>query len=149
MVRTALALINQSFSNLLTKIHRRYILWKYGYKDWAVYQRMTDPDIFWRATRILDFYHGYPYVYCIENRNHQAYYWDLAIDGGWRLHQWCEKNCEDKFRFDGHRVRKQTPIGINGVEESEWWVDEIGGGDYIFAAFKSERDFNWFMLKWS
>jgi len=123
------------------EIRRRYILWKHGYKDWAVYQRMTDSDIFWQATKIVDFYHGYHYVYCIENRNHHAYHWDIAFDGGWQLHQWCEKNCEDKFRFDWHRVLRNYC--------GEWEVNEIAGGDYIFAAFKSERDFNWFMLKWA
>jgi hypothetical protein len=25
----------------------------------------------------------------------------------------------------------------------------LGGGDYIFAAFKNERDFNWFLMRWS
>ena len=123
------------------KVKHRYILWRSGYKDWNTYLRMTDPDISWRASRIVDFYHGYPYVYCIENRNHLAYYWDLGLDGSWRLHQWCEKNCKDKFRFDGHRVLKNY--------WGEWEVNEIGGGDYMFAAFKNERDFNWFMLKWS
>lgn len=137
MVRTALARIRQ----FKESIRRKYILWKHGYKDWAVYQRMTDPDIMWTAIKIVDFYHGYRYVYCIENRNHQVYYWDLGMDGGWQLQQWCRKNCKDKFRFDAHRVIKNR--------WGEWEVNEIGGGDYVFAAFKSERDFNWFMLKWS
>jgi hypothetical protein len=137
MVRTALARIKQFKEDL----RRKWILHRHGYKDWDMYIRMTDPDILWRATRIVDFYHGYHYVYCIENRNHQAYYWDLGNDGGYQLHQWCRKNCKDKFRFDFHRVIKN--------HWGDWEVNEIGGGDYVFAAFKSERDFNWFMLKWS
>jgi hypothetical protein len=25
----------------------------------------------------------------------------------------------------------------------------LAGGDYIFVAFKDERDFNWFLMRWS
>lgn len=141
MVRSTLALISQSFDKLSEKIRRRYILWKHGQHGLEIYLRKTDPDIFWPATRIKDFYHGYPHVYCIEDHNHHVYYWDLPIDGSYQIHQWCKENCEDKFRFDYQRVAK-TYCG-------EWEVDEIGGADYIFAAFKSEQDFLLFTLKWT
>jgi hypothetical protein len=31
----------------------------------------------------------------------------------------------------------------------EWHINELGGGDYIFIAFKDEVDFMMFMLKWA
>jgi hypothetical protein len=31
----------------------------------------------------------------------------------------------------------------------QWEINELGGGDYIFAAFKNEQDFNWFLMRWS
>jgi hypothetical protein len=31
----------------------------------------------------------------------------------------------------------------------EWHINELGGGDYIFAAFKDPEDFFMFSLKWA
>jgi hypothetical protein len=31
---------------------------------------------------------------------------------------------------------------------NEWHINELGGGDYIFAAFKDPEDFFIFRLKW-
>jgi hypothetical protein len=145
MVRTALARIKQFKQHL----GRKWILHRHGYKNWDMYVRMTDPDIFWGATNMVDFYHGYPYVYCIENRNHLAYHWEPGRDGDYQLQQWCRGACKDKFRVDWHRVSQQTPIGNNGVEAPEWWIDEFGGVDHVFAAFKSQCDYTWFALRWS
>lgn len=134
--------------NILEKIKAKYNTWiekrflaRNGCKDWATYHRMTDTDINWRASRVKDFYHGYPYVYCIENHKHFAYFWEIHTDGMWVMSNWCDENCKDKYRFDFHRVIKNY--------WNDWEVNEIGGGDYIFAAFKNERDFTMFALKWS
>jgi hypothetical protein len=32
--------------------------------------------------------------------------------------------------------------------EQEWEINSLGGGDYIFIAFKDERDMMWFKLRW-
>jgi hypothetical protein len=32
---------------------------------------------------------------------------------------------------------------------NQWECNDIGGGDYLFAAFKNERDFSWFLMRWS
>lgn len=133
----------------------RAFLKKHGCETWDEYNRRYDPDYNIRATRIKDIYHGYPWVYCFENREHFAYtlLYDYGPGGchyGYNdIISWCNDNLSDKFRFDGHRVHKQTPIGNNGVEDSEWFINEISGGDYIFAAFKSESDYLWFLLRWT
>jgi hypothetical protein len=113
---------------------------RHSVETWAQYNHHYDPDINWRATRVNDFYHGYPYVYCFENHRHDVYYWDVHLDGIYVLSQWCKDNCKDKFRFDFHRVIKY---------HNQWEFNDIGGGDYIFAAFKDEQDFVMFALRWA
>jgi len=95
------------------------------------------------ATRLVDFYHGYKYIYCFENHKHQIYYWDLAYVGSYNVTKWCRKNLSGKWRFDVHRAIKYPSTG------NEWEINELGGGDYIFAAFTDERDYMLFTLRWS
>ena len=127
----------------------RRFLRKHGCETRAQYERKYDPDVFHRATRIKDYYHGYPYVYCFENHQHDVYHWDVHIDGIYMLEQWIASQGMGKHRFDWHRVYRQTPIGLDGPEEPEWWINELGGGDYIFVAFKEPKDFTWFLLRWT
>lgn len=114
---------------------------KHRCETWEQYHRIYDPDFNIRATEIQNIYHGYLYVYCFENHHHEIYYWDIAIDGTYRVTEWCKMNLNDKFRFDFHRVVKDS----NG----NWVTNELGGGDYIFAAFKNNKDYAYFLLKWS
>jgi hypothetical protein len=137
----------------LLRLKARYRRWraarklrKSGYASWAMYRRHCDPDVVSYAYRITDFYKGYPFVYCFEDRDHYAY--ELLADygpgglifGQDRMMAWCEENSKSKYRFDCHRVGKR-----NG----EWHFDELGGGDFEFAAFKDERDYVMFLLRWS
>lgn len=112
---------------------------KHGCKTWKEYHRKFDPDFNIRARRINDIYYGYPYVHCFENPKHEVYLWDLGYDGMDVVHKWCEENLTGKFRLDVHRV-----ILYNGI----WEINEIGGGDYVFAAFKDPKDFTHFLLRW-
>ena len=122
---------------------------KSGYKSWEQYRRNNDPGITWRASRVKDFYRGYKYVYCFEDRKHYAY--ELLYDygpGGIRygasdIYDWCEKYARFKCRVDEHRVIKYPSTGM------EWEFNDIGGGDYIFAAFNDEKDYMMFLLRWS
>ena len=132
---------------LLTYLRTKIKTWqdnrflkRHGCESWAQYNRQYDPDINWRATRVNDFYHGYPYVYCFENHRHEVYHWDVHIDGTYVIDNWCDDNCKGKHRMDFHRVIKY---------HNQWEFNDLGGGDYIFAAFKNERDFNWFLMRWS
>lgn len=141
---------------LLTYLRTKIKTWqdnrflrKHGCDNWKDYNYRFDPDVFKPANRVNDYYHGYTHFYCFENHKHEVYDWDLHTDGIWKLSQWAEKNCRGKFRFDFLRVYQQTPIGLNGAEKSEWWINELGGQDFIFVAFKEERDYTWFMLRWA
>lgn len=119
---------------------------KHGCTTRKEYNRKYDPDYNCRATRIADYYHGYPYVYCFEDEHHFAYAHIADYGPGgvrWGFHDindWCEQHLTHKFRMDGHRVYKYF--------NDEWAINEIGGGDYIFAAFKSEVDYLHFRLRW-
>lgn len=135
---------------MLTTIKQKIQAWKdkrflarHGCEDWRQYHYIYDPDVERRCSRIQDFYKGYPYWYVFENREHQIYWWDMAYDGSREIVEWCEQHCKDKFRFDAHRVMKAPATAW------QWEMNELGGGDYYFAAFKNERDFNWFVLRWS
>jgi hypothetical protein len=121
----------------------RRFLRKHGCDNWKQYNHRYDSDINKRAVRINDFYANYPYVYCFEDHKHDIYYWDIAMDGMYVLDQWCEKNCKDKYRFDFHRA-----INVPATAY-QWEINELGGSDYAFAAFKNEQDFLMFCLRWS
>jgi hypothetical protein len=130
----------------------RKFLRRHRCDSWAEYHRIYDPDYNCHADRIGNFYHGYPYVYCFENHNHYIY--QMIADygpGGCRYgyhiaRDWTEEHSQDKVRFDFHRVFKQPEYGT--VTE-EWWINEIGGQDLVFAAFKNERDYLMFTLRWA
>ena len=133
----------------------RRFLNRHGCDSWTEYHRVYDPDYNRMADRIQDFYHGYPYVHCFENYNHYIY--QVIADygpGGRRwghneIHEWAEKHSQDKVRFDFLRVFKQGSIDWDGNDEEEWWINEIGGQDLVFAAFKDERDYMMFLLRWA
>lgn len=115
---------------------------------WEQYYHRYDPGISYQSTRIKDFYHGYPFVHCIETANHYAY--QLLYDYGPGGHkygyeeilEWCKQNGRAARRIDMHRVIKDTWSG-------SWEINEIGGVDYIFFAFKDRRDYSLFMLRWA
>ena len=160
--------MTKSFSGLSYGLYRirkalsgKYKHWKdtrflkkHGCKNWNEYNHRFDPDIFIRAQRINDYYYGYPYVYCLEHRSHYAY--QLLYDygpGGCRhgyddIVDWCKKNTKHKHRTDMHRAHKGIAYN-NGNPIDDWWFNEIAGGDYLFFAFKDEKDYNWFLMRWS
>ena len=129
-------------------LKQKYLDWrekrflkKHGCENRAQYERMYDPDYNIRATRVKDYYFGYPYVHCFTDRDHTAYFVDLGWCGMPVIHQWCKENLKDKFRIDFLQVLKDSYT-------DEWEVNGIGGGDYYFIAFKNESDMMWFKLRW-
>lgn len=120
----------------------RRFLRQHGCADWKQFHHRYDPRVNYRASRIRNFYHGYPVFHCFENRQHQAYHWDVYQSGISQLQEWADANCAGRVRFDFHRVIKD-PHG-----NDEWEVNEIGGGDYIFAAFENPNDYTLFALRW-
>jgi hypothetical protein len=132
--------------NLIEKYRawkEKQFLKKHGCETREQYNYKYDPDINDRAISIKDYYHGYPYFYCFEDRKHEIYYWDVAIDGVYVTNKWCKENLTGMFRFDFHRATK-APSTAN-----EWVTNELGGGDYIFFACKDPKDYTLFLLRWT
>lgn len=108
------------------------------------YQKYNDPDYNIRATRIKDYYHGYPYVYAFTStRNLPWTKFNNWMDCYKEMNQWCKGNCKNKFRSDILRVIR-APSTSN-----EWELNEIGGGDALFYAFKNSKDYTLFLLRWA
>ena len=120
---------------------------KSGYETWARYKHNRDPDVNMYANHLDDFYKGYPYIYAIEDFNHYAY--DTLYDygpGGTaygfnEMEAWCHEKIRWNFRVDIHRVWKD--------QWGKYSLNDIGGGDIIFFAFKREQDFTHFLLRWA
>lgn len=133
---------------IIAKIKHRYLNWKeqrflkkHGCENRHQYERRYDPDYNIRASRVKDYFHGYPYVHCVTDHDHTVYFWDFDWNGLTAIHQWCIRNCKDKFRIDPLRVIKDRYT-------NEWEVNEFSGGDYYFIAFKDDKDMMWFKLRW-
>lgn len=133
----------------------RRFLKRHGCETWQQYHKQYDPDYNIRADRIRDYYHGYSYIHCFRSYEHYAY--RLLYDygpGGYRhgyddIQEWVLNNCSRKARFDFLRVLELRVIDQGGNAREEWYINEIGGGDLIFAAFKDERDYMMFLLRWA
>lgn len=115
----------------------------HGCKTWREYERRYDKDIGHLARWAHTYYHGYPFVFPLEPDGYR----DLAYHGVYpyvdameEITQWCEQNCQGKWRNDWHRGfwDHQGNYEFNG----------IGGGDIMFFAFKEESDYMWFKLTW-
>jgi len=120
---------------------------KSGCVTWHMYRRKYDTGYNGRATRIVDCYPGYKYIYPITEHKHYAYQplYDYGPGGhkyGYHeIAEWCSENLKHKHRYDFERVIK--------TRDDEWEVNEIGGSDYWFLAFTNEKDYIHFMLRWS
>lgn len=112
----------------------------YGCKTWREYERKYDQDVGFRARWVHTFYHGYPHVLNIEPNGVAMYglqYHELCE----KMMEWCEQNCKGKWRNDWQRG--------NWDHHGNYEINEIGGGDIMFFAFKEEGDYTWFLLRWS
>jgi hypothetical protein len=120
------------------------------------YQRNFDDDRNPRADRVDDYYFGYRHVYVFTSTRVPPFTlypdWSRAYDA---MTTWCQTNCQDKWRHDILRVSKKrlwhnTESGTMEASDSgEWIVDEMGGGDCLFFAFKDSKDYSMFLLRWS
>lgn len=156
-------LMTKSFSGLscgprhiISALSGKYKRWKdarflkkHGCSSWNEYNHIYDTDVFRSASRVTDYYMGYKYVHCFDNRDNYAY--KLLYDygpGGYRygyhdIVDWCKENTKHKHRSDILRAMKE-PCTAN-----QWEINELGGGDYLFFAFQNEKEYTWFLLRWS
>jgi len=112
-------------------------------KGWTEeqYQDYTDPDRNIRASRIKDYYHGYPYIVMFTSSQGDPWTRYLSwLEAYAAIETWCKENCDSKWRTDIHRVI-QDYCG-------NWELNDIGGGDTLFFAFKDVNDAFMFKLKW-
>lgn len=120
----------------------RRFLRRHGCVSWKQYHRHYDPRVNYSATQVRDFYHGYPVFHCFEDYQHVAYDWDVHQSGFDRLQEWADANCQGRVRFDILRAINEPSTN------NEWVMNELGGWDYIFAAFENPRDYTLFALRW-
>ena len=118
----------------------------YGCQTWREYERKYDPDVGFRARWAHTFYHGYPHLVPIEPQGLRDYgmvgvlpYHDLCE----KMMEWCEQNCQGKWRNDWHRGFWDHQGNYEVYE-----LNGIGGGDMMFFAFKEDADYIWFKLTW-
>lgn len=129
----------------------RAFLKKKGVSTWKQYKRVYDEDVILHATLVSHYYHGYPY----------RCYFTKVPDGEmlepWlkKMYDWCNENCMDKARYDIHRVIREKGLIHNEYSDTMIWSDiedfslnDVGGMDLLFYAFKSEKDYTWFKLRW-
>jgi hypothetical protein len=120
---------------------------KSGYDNWRHYKHNRDEDVYKYADYVEHFYKGYPYVYAIKDYKHYAFKFICDYGPGGqvfgydRITQWCEEKIRWNYRRDIHRVL-ETQYGMTQF-------NDIGGSDYIYFAFKNEKDFTHFLLRWS
>ena len=119
---------------------------KSKYESWRLYKHNRDPDVNRYANHLEHFYKGYPYLYACPNPNHYAY--ELLYDYGpvyrYGFHDiddWCEEKIRWNYRTDHHRVWQNR--------DGKYELNDIGGSDIIFYAFKNEKDFTHFLLRWA
>lgn len=142
--------------NFLSSISSKYANWKekrflkkHGVQSREQYNRRYDPDHNFRASKVKDYYHGYRYVVQFTTARADPFIrFGTWMEGLESITDWCRNNCQDKWRHDIMRVYKQTALGWDGDSEEEWWINDIGGGDVLFFAFKDEQDAFLFKLTW-
>ncbi len=141
--------VKNIITNLTDSLKSRWDFYRHAAylkeKNWTEeqYQDYNDPDRNPRATRISDYYHGYPYFTVFESSRGDPWTrFETWIDAYSAIETWCKENCKDKFRSDIHRVIKTPSTG------NEWELNDIGGGDALFFAFKSQEDCFMFKLTW-
>lgn len=129
--------------------HKRFLK-KHGCETQREFDKKFDSLINPYADTIKNYYKGYQYYYVFYSTQDSPWH----IFGDWLegltvVNEWCEKNCQGKWRFDIHRVLRQTGIGLDDTTEVTWFFNELGGRDRLFFAFTDHKDLMLFTLRWS
>ena len=140
---------------MIQTIKEKYIKWKdqrflkkHGCSTWKQYHRRYDPDYDIRAYTVKRYYHGYPFVVEFQYADDLVARFGDWMQGLDAMLEWAANNCTNKWRHDILRVHTQTGIDDLGNPDTEWFINDIGGADVLFFAFKSEKDLAWFKLRW-
>lgn len=112
----------------------------YGCKTWREYERKYDPDVGFRARWVHTYYHGYPHLVPVDPWKYVTSGKQGYIDTIDKMTEWCEQNCQGKWRNDWHRG--------NWDHQGNYELNSLGSGDMMFFALKEESDYIWFKLTW-
>jgi hypothetical protein len=122
-----------------------------GYVSKDHLKKDRDTKIVKNSSNTRDFYKGYPYI--IQCRHDSKvgrlyqYQWNTFNE---ELTMWMKEHCKHGFRIDFHRTSPGSGITAAGVWDNRLDVfDELGGGDFLYAAFVDEQDSMWFALNWN
>jgi hypothetical protein len=125
---------------------------KHRVTSWKQYNLQNDHDVIYHATLIKQYYHGYPYLCYFERVPPGISNWVAWVR---QASEWCEKNCLGKSRWDLHRVIRERGLIRNEYDDTMIWseieefsMNDVGGHDVLFFAFKNEKDLAWFKLRW-
>lgn len=113
-----------------------------GYSSWEHYCYVNDADYNPAGYTVRDQLHGYPYIALVPYNRIQTEFEPLfgPIRHGNHIKEWCDKNCRGKYRWHWERVIVD--------HAGQYLPNGIGGTDELFFAFKDERDYLMFVLKW-
>jgi hypothetical protein len=118
--------------------------WKWdGFSSERAYKRYYDPKIWKQAYTVSEFYRGYPHVIKCNYESRIKFLYSHEWENA-ELSDWLDDNCMSSYRFDFHRVS-----GCEYYGKEDYIIDEMGGGDYVFAAFVNEQDAVLFALTWN
>lgn len=124
---------------------------KHNCQNWRQYNKSYDNDVIFRATLVSQFYHGYPYLCYFNDSPPHRDFREWLIE----MIDWCDNNVSEKYRYDIHRVIREKGLIHNEYDDTMLWSDiedfsmnDIGGFDLLFFAFKSKKDLAWFKLRW-
>lgn len=135
--------------NPLHWIKYRYLEWQWDrvlkrsiYTTWESYFRWTDPDYIPWGSTVRAQLHGYEYVCKVDYTKLPTRFNPLfgPIQHCEEMLEWCESNCRRKYRNHWERVIQDH----NG----QYLPNGISGTDELFFAFKDERDYIMFTLRW-
>lgn len=118
------------------------VLRKSGYKNWEQYFRANDPDYFAAGRTVRDQLFGYPYIVLVPFRHLETVFDPMwgPIERADHIRKWCDRNCRKKYRWHWERVIQD--------HAGQYLPNGIGGTGELFFAFKDERDYLMFTLRW-
>jgi hypothetical protein len=138
---------------IVRRIKAVYKLWRdkrilksHGVTNWRDFNKTFDKKINRRAITVDKFYHSYPYVVVFESPpKFGSGHWLSTVR---YIYRWCDEHCKGSYRYDYHRVVKQTFINSNeGLLKDQWVFNDIGGRDILVFAFTDSKDYVWFKMK--
>lgn len=142
----------KNITNTINEIRISIKLWKdacflkrHGCETWEQYNRKYDSDCDKFAQTPRQYFKGYSRVYAMTDLTHSMYFSDIAYDGYYVINKWLKQNCTGKHRIDILRVVYDSDHSSVG----DMYINEIGGRDFYFIAFKDEKDYLLFLLRWA